>query len=234
MDEKGVEGEDPGCVVAVYHHRIHSAFFFFLTVWHRLDRRKDRWRFLAATGAGSVALAALAFIPFGSPLELATRLAREAAAGGGFSPAALLLLLAQRLDFPLSVDAVVTLFTTLFVLLTLWLLWLALRGRTAARGAADIFLAYLATALTFRIWYTIWPFPWLLIERHGGQRRLAAGLTFLLTAQLTVVIYGHVRVSLLGGDYLVAHLLGVPLTFLLPLLVAFATRNTRRSHTRPR
>lgn len=208
--------------------------FFFLASWQRLDRRADRWRFLVATGAGSLALTALTFLPFGSPLDLAIRLLREAAGGGGFSPAALLLLLAQRLDIPLAVDSLVTISTALFILLALWLLWLAWWGRAAVRGAADIFVAYLATALTFRIWYTIWPFPWLLLDHEGGQHRLAAGLTFLLTAQLAVIIYGHVRVSLLRGDQLVAHLLGVPLTFLLPLLVAFATRSIRRSGARQR
>jgi len=209
--------------------------FFFLDQWNRLEDRAARWRFFVASGAGSMGLALLTFLPFGSPLELALRLIREAATGGGFSPAVLVLLVARRLGIPLSLDSVVTVSTALFFLLTLGLLALAWRGRQAVRGVADIFAAYLTTALTFRIWYPIWPFSWLLLDhRPEGRPRLAAGLTFLLTAQLSVVIYGHLRVYLLLGDYLLAHLLGVPLTFLLPLLVAFAIPSSQRSDTRQR
>jgi hypothetical protein len=50
--------------------------------------------------------------------------------------------------------------------------------------------------------------------------RLRAGLWFLLTSQLSVVIYGHLRVYALGGDQTAAHLIGVPFTFILPWLLA--------------
>ena len=209
--------------------------FLFVAQWRQQGSSAARLRLLLTVGLGGVALTAVTFLPFGSPLELALRLAREAAGGGGFSPAVLLLLLAQRAAIPLSLDVVVAASTALFFSLALALLWLAWRGRPAVRGAADIFIAYVATALTFRIWYTIWPFPWLLLDRRRGRRsRLAGGLTFLLTAQLSVVIYGHLRVYLLRGDYLAAHLLGVPLTFLLPLFVAFAIHDSRRSGARQR
>jgi hypothetical protein len=41
-----------------------------------------------------------------------------------------------------------------------------------------------------------------------------------------VVIYGHIRVSLLGGDHAIAHLIGVPFTFLLPFLLAHFLETT--------
>ena len=54
---------------------------------------------------------------------------------------------------------------------------------------------------------------------------LLGGLTFLATAQASVVIYGHLRVFALGGDQVLAHLIGVPFAFGLPLLVTYlATR----------
>jgi hypothetical protein len=50
--------------------------------------------------------------------------------------------------------------------------------------------------------------------------RLRSGLFFLLTTQLSVLIYGHLRVYALAGDHLAAHLIGIPFTFGLPFLLA--------------
>jgi hypothetical protein len=46
-----------------------------------------------------------------------------------------------------------------------------------------------------------------------------AGFWFLFTGQLSVLNYGQIRTSLLHGQHLYAHLIGVPFTFLLPLLL---------------
>jgi hypothetical protein len=118
--------------------------------------------------------------------------------------------------------------TVLFLLAALWLLWRTWRGRAVLHGAADVIGAYLLAAFSFRIWYAVWPFPWLLLSRLETWRR-NAGLWFLLTAQLSVVIYGHVRVFLLQGDQFVAHLVGIPFTFFLPLLLARAGPDSPRS-----
>lgn len=200
--------------------------FFLLASWRRLPSGR-RWRFLLVGGAASVALAVLAFLPFGSPLELASRLLREVAIGGGFSPATLFWFLSHRLGPGIDGATLGRMGTLVFALLALGLLWRGWRGRSLLRGAADTFLSYLATSITFRIWYSIWPFPWLLLDREGS-RRLAFGLWFLLTAQLSVVIYGHVRIHLLDGSMYEAHVLGVPFTFALPLLLAFFARGRRR------
>ena len=119
----------------------------------------------------------------------------------------------------------------------LWLVWRGWRGRSPLRGAADAFFGYLWTALNFRVWYAVWPFPWLLLDAAGpadeaAHYRLRAGLWFLLTSQLSVILYGHVRVFLLGGDQAVAHLLGVPFVFGLPWLLArLPLRLSRSIHT---
>lgn len=202
--------------------------FLLLAAWRRMPGTSQRWRFLLGGGAGSLALAVLAFLPFGSPLELARRLLREVAIGGGFSPATLVWFLSQRLGPGISGARLGQIGALIFAVVALWLLWRSWRGRSALRGAADAFFAYLATAITFRIWYSIWPFPWLVLDRKEGNRRLAFGLWFLLAAQLSVVIYGHVRVHMLDQSMYQAHLLGVPFTFGLPLLLALASRDRRR------
>ena len=58
---------------------------------------------------------------------------------------------------------------------------------------------------------------------HGRQMPsfwLRAGMWYLVTSQLSVILYGHLRVALMHGDLAVAHMIGVPFVFLLPLLLA--------------
>jgi hypothetical protein len=157
----------------------------------------------------------------GPILALITRLMRDAGAGASFSPATLLWFAGRLLPGqPLTLSVIGRVAQILFALFFLWLLWRTWRGRTAERSTADIFFAYLFQALNFRIWYAVWPFPWWLLEGMKRPYWLHFGLWFLLTSQLSVIIYGHIRVFLLGGDHAFAHLIGVPFTFLLPLFLA--------------
>lgn len=227
--------------------------FFFLATWRRLTPGRDRLRFLLVAPAASLLLSGLVFLPFGSPLDLLVRLVREASAGGGYSPAALVVLLGRGLGLSLPLTPFLNTLTLLFVVLALWQLVEVWRGRRPARATANVFTAYLAQAFSFRIWYAAWPLPWLLLEDDqvkGWQgdketaenphpltlsppdravpSRLLAGLLFLLTSQLSVVIYGHLWRLALGGDHLWSHLLGVPFTFGLPLFLAWRGRPTPR------
>lgn len=207
--------------------------FFVMAAVQALPNWPARLRFLLVGGLACLGLAMLAFLPFGSPLELAGRLLREAAGGASFSAGALLILLARGFGWNLEVAPVANIATGLFVLAALWLVWLGWRGRSPLRGAADIFAAYLVQALNFRIWYAAWPFPWLLLEEDKEARdslspRLLTGLLFLLTTQLSVVWYIHVRIYWFGRDHLLAHLIGVPLTFLLPVVLAYLWRNRQK------
>ena len=202
---------------------------FFTAGWRGLIRWPKRLAFLLATAAGGIGLLFLTFLPFGSPLDLAVRLLREATNNPGFSVSTLILLLFVRLNRPPPLAYMALPGSLLLGGLALWLVWRTWRGRSPARGAADIFAGYIAQALAFRLWYSVWPFPWLLLDRTGDREdgrlpyRLKVGLWFLLTAQLSVLIYGHGRVFLMGGDHFPAHLLGVPFTFGLPFLLAKLT-----------
>lgn len=215
--------------------------FFFIGEWRNLPDGRARARFAGLAIAGSILLAWLAFWPWAdegdvlrAPLDLAQRLVNEATGGAGFSPAVwVYMALGQNVSF----KTIGTVAQALFAGFALWLVWLALRGRSPLRGSADIFFGYLAGALNFRIWYAVWPLPWLLLDAGGvpagagaarAAYRLRVGLWFLLTAQLSVVVYGHVRVYLLGGDQVLAHFIGVPFVFLLPWLLALLP--PRRSH----
>ncbi len=202
--------------------------FFLIASWRELPVGR-RVRFAAVSVGGAAVLAWLAFLPWAgaggvwrTPVELALRLAREASGGAGFSPAVWVYMALGR---RVSIATIGLVAGALFAAFGLWLLWRAWRGRSPLRGAADAFFGYLATALNFRVWYAVWPFPWLLLDAADGADdaagfRLRAGLWFLLMAQLSVVWYGHVRLFLLGGDQALAHLLGVPLVFALPWLLA--------------
>ena len=208
----------------------------FFIAWLR-DRPPGRARlgWTAAALGGAAGLAWLAFLPWAgeagiwrTPVELALRLLREATSGASFSPAVwFYVALGERV----GIETIGRVGQLLLVGLLAMLLWLGWRGRSARRGAADTFFGYIVTALNFRIWYAVWPFPWLLLDAGMGDAadkradyRLRAGLWFLLTSQLSVVLYGHLRVFLLGGDQFLAHVIGVPLVFGLPWLLALYTR----------
>jgi hypothetical protein len=201
--------------------------YFFIFGWRQLADRVTRIRYLATTVAGGLIIIWLSFLPFGSPLDLAQRLLSEAGSGGGFSPLALIILELREWGFDPPIEQSTRLAMLLFTLLAIWLLWQAWHDRSPLRAAADIFAGYIVQAFRFRIWYAAWPFPWLLLD-HGresgstpvGKARLAAGLTLLLTSQLSVLIYGHIRVEIFGASHLRAHRAGVLFTFGLPLLVA--------------
>lgn len=215
--------------------------FFFIAFVRGLPDGLRRARFAAATIGGALLLAWLAFLPWAgaggslrTPVELALRLIREATGGAGFSPAVWVYMALGR---RVSIEVIGVVAQFLFAGFGLWLVVLGARGRSALRGAADIFFGYVVGALNFRIWYAVWPFPWLLLDAAGvpagsdtartslavAERvdyRLRVGLWFLLTAQLSVIIYGHVRVFALGGDQALAHLIGVPIVFGMPWLLA--------------
>jgi hypothetical protein len=215
--------------------------FFALAGWRELSNSQARLRFVGLTAVLGGTAVWLSFLPFGSPFDLLDRLLREASNNPGFSPATLVLLIGGALGRPLSFESVATLFRIPFGLLGLWLLWgvrrnsLPPRSASPRRAAASTLFAYSLQALSFRLWYSTWPFLWLLLEEEtpdsNPSYRLRAGLYFLGTTQLSVLIYGHLRAYVLGGSQLVAHLIGIPFVFLLPFLLASATKRPEKQLT---
>ena len=200
---------------------------FFVAAWRGLPDGRARARFALVAAAPPAALTWGAFLPWAAPgrfwqtpFELVGRLLREATDSGGFSPAVwLYFAFGQRV----AIETIGAVLRGLFLVLAGWVVWRGWRGRAAARGAADLAFGYLGQALSFRVWYAVWPFPWLLLDESddaAAAYRLRVGLWFLLLAQLSVVFYGHLRVAVWGGDHVPAHLVGVPLVFGLPWLLA--------------
>ena len=199
---------------------------FFIAGWHMFPTIKEKLRFSILSAINGAILVFLFFLPFGSPFQLALRLVREASAAPGFSINTLILLIFVELDYPPPIDRLALLASVLFILFAIWLAWRTWNGRSPVRSSADIFAGYIVQALSFRIWYAAWPFPWLLLDDTSAEKetdhlpyRLKVGLWFLVTSQLSVLIYGHLRHYILG-EQLYAHIIGVSFTFLLPLYLA--------------
>ena len=209
---------------------------FFIDGWHSFSTIRTKLRFAILSGMSAVVLVGLAFLPFGSPIQLGARLFREATNAPGFSITTLILLFFVRLRQIPPVEQLALLASALFVLFAIWLAWRTWNGRSPIRSSADIFAGYIAQTLTFRIWYTAWPFPWLLVDDTANDStqlpyRLKVGLWFLLTSQLSVLIYGHIRYYLLNRQQFDAHLIGIPFTFILPFFLALLKWPFSRSPT---
>jgi hypothetical protein len=205
--------------------------FVLAAILRDLPDGRSRVRLLAMTTAGGLAVAAATFLPFGSPVDLGLRVVREASGGGGYSPLALGVLAGFELGVPVPEQVLVAGSAVMLAAVSLALLWRTWRGGSPLAAAVDILGTYLVLAYRFRIWYAAWPFPWALLHPNldqgakkplpeGLDFRLRACLWFLVTTQLSVVIYGQARVALLGGNMTLAHLIGVPFTFGLPLVLA--------------
>ena len=196
----------------------------FMSTWRDLEHGHDKILFSLWAIGGGIALLFLSFLPFGNPAALGSRLLQEASAGASFSPLTLMILAAWEIGWSASFSAIANVSTIIFLVFFAWMLWRTWRGAATEQSLAAVFWGYVFQALNFRIWYAIWPFPWLLLDAFGedwrAYRRLHAGLWFLVTSQLSVILYGHIRAILLGGNQLLAHLIAVPFVFLLPFILA--------------
>lgn len=203
-----------------------------LVAWRRTPA-DGRLRLVLGAGVGAAGLAAVAFAPWAgrggflaAPQALVERLMREAGGGAGFSPATFVYFALQELGLDVSILLIGRLLLALFLLAYVAILWRTWRSQGVATGVAAAFYGYILQALNFRIWYAAWPFPFLLqaaAEEEGGEPlsfRFRAGFWFLLTTQLSVILYSHVRLYLVAESHALAHLIGVPFTFGLPFILA--------------
>lgn len=191
--------------------------FLAISLLSRLSSQAQKTRYILFSALGSLCLTLLTFVPFGDPRLLVTRLLSETQGGGAFSPTIYLYFVDQRIDaFSIEVARLFEIGTPLFIGFALLAVVWAFFGRNPLRAAADTYFAYLLTALNFRIWYALWVFPWTLID-DSSEWRLRFGYLFLVTSQLSVVLYGHVR-QFYFNTVDIAHLWGIPFVFALPLL----------------
>lgn len=197
--------------------------FYFVANFRKLPDWSTRVRFTAVTLLSSLLLTWLAFLPFGSPVDLIFRLVRESSTSAGFSIVALLVLVNQTLQTAILPIRFLQLALVVYILFLLREFWRVVNGRSAPNAIQNSFTGYLLQAANFRLWYTTWLLPWSLIEQPITKKpsyRLKVVLWLLLTAQLSPLIFGHLRVYELDGDQLKAHLIAIPFTFGLPFLLA--------------
>jgi hypothetical protein len=201
-----------------------AAPLIFLYAWRQTMNPRDKAMLAIWSILGGGIMTWLAFLPYGDPTVLAPRLINEAAGGASFSPFTLFFLIADQFDWQLPMRTIITILPLLFLLYYAWLSWRTWHGRAPENAIPRAFFGYLLQALNFRIWYASWPFPWLILDARSSeahsQRALEAGVWFLLTSQLSVLIYGHIRLDLLGGDLLWSHVFGVVFVFFAPFLLA--------------
>lgn len=208
--------------------------FFLLAALREQPDGRRRLRLAGLVAAGSLAVTAILFLPFGSPLEFGKLMLSEANAGGGFSPLAMLMLSGRELGIDLPVRPLVSSGIVVLALAAAGLAWRTWRGRSSLWAATDIFATYLLVAFRFRLWYASWPFPWALLFPFAEPAspagdgllhyRLRASLWFLATTQFSVLLYGQLWAAVLQRNIAFSHLIGVPFTFGLPLLLAALIR----------
>lgn len=194
--------------------------FIGLASWQQTNSWRRKGVLLLFSVVMTAVLVTLTFLPFGSPIDLVQRLLRELSSGGGFSILVLIYLYLIEQGVVIGTHTLSTIAQPLFILMTLILIWLTINGRSPKLSITNTFSAYLIQALNFRIWYASWLLPWLIIDEKRSKFWLKTAVFFLLTTQLSVIIYGHLRVYELDGNQLHAHLIGVPFTFILPLFLA--------------
>ncbi len=206
--------------------------FFAVAILRSLPNLSARLRYVGLSIVGAIILIFLTFLPFGSPRDLFVRLLSESQAGGGFSPLAFVHFIGETVPgIELSIGEWVAWGTPLFVIISGLLLIGVFLGQSASQKSAESYYVYLITAFKFRIWYALWPFPFALISGSPYHRR--AAYLLLVTSQLSVILYGHVRIYLFNGNHAVAHLVGVPFTFLLPLILPFLIKTPKMTPSKP-
>lgn len=204
--------------------------FYFLSIVRRLPSTRQRLSFTMQVALVCLGLSVIAFAPFGSPQAMLVRLLNESQAGGGFSLVAMIVLVMR--DW-MGVDVgnlrlLVRGATILGGLGGVWFLWLAWRGRGAERVSAETTFLYLLTAFKYRIWYSTWIYPFALLDTDPRRHHVA--FLFLLTSQLSVVLYGHMWRHILLNSNTLTHVIAVPFVFALPLIIAYWLRNQAQNN----
>jgi hypothetical protein len=218
---------------------------FALAIWLGEPRLLVRLRWLGLSLLVSVGLAVALYLPFGPPWQNMGQVVGKTTADYGFSVSALLVLvLRQVIDVSTGRFLALPAETREMLLICVYIVprWLALAGLAALyvrqlvmvwrkkqdpiAGSTEALFACALLVPSYRIWYPSWSMA-LAALRPGGRRCLRTG-TACLTAELSVLIYGYLdQLTMLAR-----HVLGVALTFLVPILSPWLCRWARRREKR--
>jgi len=186
----------------------------------------------------SLALISVFYAPFWPPWASVKGVVEEVGRPAGFSPSALVKLAASHLLLALCDERPPRWAFGLVAALPRWLalagvaalylreLRAAARGRDLVEAAFNALFAYLILAPSFRMWYPAWLVP--LAALRPGEGRRWRMVAFSWSAQLSVAIYGYLWGWVSGPRWLITHALGVPFTFLPPLVAPKAQRTFGR------
>ncbi len=191
--------------------------FALYLAWQRPPLR--RWLFLIANAALAIILLVMFWLPAWPGWDQWA--VREAATGATYSPAALLILLLRLVTGPANAFRIGR--YTILVLFAVTYLWALRRLPNTARQAIYagflILMGYLAfAAMQYHPWYLLWVLP---LALFLGPMEMIAVAVFCWTSLANTVIYDVLWPWLWDMlDATAIHLIGVPFTFLLPLLAA--------------
>lgn len=176
----------------------------------------------------SLVVTFMAFLPFGFSWQIVQRLLTEAGGGASFSAGATFLLwykekLGREItSFVIQVFAAGGFATLgLFLLGSMGQIWL--KKRPVLPFVAASFALYVLVALNFRLWYTAWPLPFVLLDKQSSPTRLHQALWFLFFGQLNPLVYGHLHLYWFNKEHYATHVVGVVVTFVCPLLLGWLT-----------
>lgn len=191
--------------------------FALYLAWQRPPLR--RWLFLAANAALAVTLLFIFWLPVWPGWNQWA--VHEATAGATYSPAALLILLLRFVAGPASAFRMGR--YAVFALFALTYLWALRRRPTSARQALYAgflgLMGYLVfVAMQYHPWYLLWVLP---LAVSLGPVETITVVVFCWTSLSNTVIYDVLWPWLWDTlDATAIHLIGVPFTFLPPLLAA--------------
>lgn len=170
----------------------------------------------------------IAFLPFGFSWQIVQRLLTEAGGGASFSAGATFLLwYKDKLGREITPLLIQFLAAGGFMTLGLFLLGamshIGCKNRPVLPFVATIFALYVLVALNFRLWYTSWPLPFVLLDKQSPPTRLHQALWFLFFGQLTPLVYGQLHLYWFNKAHYDTHLVGIIITFVCPLLMGWLT-----------
>ena len=202
-------------------------------------REQSGWRqrLLTLLGAGGLAvgIVLLAYLPFWPPWDSIAGVLDELSNRYTYTVAAMLrMILREFMPGELARAIPRTVGQVIFAVLYLWaVVQLWSRRMRLAQAGLFVYLVYMLTGTSYRIWYPLWLVPLAALHLEAPTRLRVGLLCF--TSELSILMFYLVWRWVLTGvvlpraDWLEMHLLTVPWQFGLPMLAPL----WRRQRTKP-